>query len=314
MRVAVIQLAYTDSEPMAERIHRAASLVESQEGADLVVLPELWSAGGFDYHAWPDKAQDVEGPVAQALSEAAANLGAYVHAGSIIEKPGEPGPEGRGLWNTSMVFAPDGELVGTYRKIHRFGFGNGEPKLLEAGEDIVVLDLALGADASADEGATCDPQNPEACVEGAQNEWAMGAEAAGIDLDEPSSGDESGSLSVKVGLATCYDLRFPELFRKQVDEGAEIFVIPAAWPAARVAAWRTLLQARAIENQVFVIACNTAGTHATTEMGGNSAVISPTGEVLAEAGRGERVLTLDIDLAEVREARESFPVLSDRRL
>lgn len=273
MRVAVIQLAYTDSEPMAERIHRVASLVESQEGADLVVMPELWSAGGFDYPAWPDKAQDVEGPVAQALSEAAANLGAYVHAGSIIEKSGEPGPEGRGLWNTSMVFDPDGELVGTYRKIHRFGFGNGEPKLLEAGEDVVVLDL-----------------------------------------DEPSSGDESGSNSVKVGLATCYDLRFPELFRKQVDEGAEIFVIPAAWPAARIAAWRTLLQARAIENQVFVIACNTAGTHAKTEMGGNSAVISPSGEVLAEAGRGERVLTLDIDVDEVRAARESFPVLSDRRL
>ncbi|CAM2855402.1 MULTISPECIES: carbon-nitrogen family hydrolase [Dermacoccus] len=273
MRVAVIQLAYTDSEPMAERIHRVASLVESQEGADLVVLPELWSAGGFDYPAWPDKAQDVEGPVAQALSEAAANLGAYVHAGSIIEKSGEPGAEGRGLWNTSMVFDPDGELVGTYRKIHRFGFGNGEPKLLEAGEDVVVLDF-----------------------------------------DEPSSGDESGSNSVKVGLATCYDLRFPELFRKQVDEGAEIFVIPAAWPAARIAAWRTLLQARAIENQVFVIACNTAGTHAKTEMGGNSAVISPSGEVLAEAGRGERVLTLDIDVDEVRAARESFPVLSDRRL
>lgn len=312
MRVCVIQLAYADSETMPERINRVASLVESQEGVDLVVLPELWSAGGFDYPTWPDKAQDVEGPVAKALSEAAANIGAYVHAGSIIEKPGEPGPEGRGLWNTSLLFDRDGDLVGTYRKIHRFGFGNGEPRLLEAGEDVVVLDLALDA-TSPEDAATCDPQNPEACVEGAQSEWAMGAEMAGVDLDESASaGNERAT--VKVGLSTCYDLRFPELYRKQVDEDAQVFIIPAAWPAARVAAWRTLLQARAIENQVFVVACNTAGTHANTEMGGNSAVISPTGEVLAEAGRGERVLTLDIDLADVAAARESFPVLADRRL
>lgn len=281
MRVAVIQLAYTDSEPMGARVERVASLVESQKDADLVVLPELWSAGGFDYRAWQEKAQDVEGPVARALSEAAVNVGAFVHAGSIIEKPGEPGPQGRGLWNTSLVFDPDGDLVGTYRKIHRFGIGEGEPMLLEAGEDVVVLDLPLGAGAG--------------------------------DADS-DAGNAEQPRSVKMGLSTCYDLRFPELYRKQVDEGAEVFIIPAAWPSARVAAWRTLLQARAIENQAFVIACNTAGTHANTEMGGNSAVISPTGEVLAEAGRGERVLTLDLDLGEVAAARESFPVLADRRL
>lgn len=343
MRVAVIQLAYTDSEPMAERIHRVASLVESQEGADLVVLPELWSAGGFDYPAWNEKAQSVEGPVARALSEAAANVGAFVHAGSIIEKPGEKGPEGRGLWNTSLMFDRDGDLVGTYRKIHRFGFGNGEPKLLEAGEEVIVLDLALGdraggamaAEVAVDDGdgAVCDPANPEACVEASQSEWAMGAELAGVNLDgdmsTSSEVDDAPAASVaddaregasapdghvKVGLSTCYDLRFPELYRKQVDAGAEVFVIPAAWPAARVAAWRTLLQARAIENQAFVIACNTAGTHAGTEMGGNSAIVSPTGEVLAEAGRGERTITLDIDLDDVAAARAAFPVLADRRL
>lgn len=346
MRVAVIQLAYTDSEPMGARIERVASLVESQKGADLVVLPELWSAGGFDYPAWNEKAQSVEGPVARALSEAAANVGAFVHAGSIIEKPGEKGPEGRGLWNTSLMFDRDGDLVGTYRKIHRFGFGNGEPKLLEAGEEVVVLDLALGdmagggraggamaAEVAVDDGAVCDPANPEACVEASQSEWAMGAELAGVNLDGDMStssevdnapaasvaDDARGGAAapdghVKVGLSTCYDLRFPELYRKQVDAGAQVFVIPAAWPAARVAAWRTLLQARAIENQVFVIACNTAGTHAGTEMGGNSAIVAPTGEVLAEAGRGERTITLDIDLDDVAATRQAFPVLSDRRL
>lgn len=147
----------------------------------------------------------------------------------------------------------------------------------------------------------------------------MGAETAGVSLDEPtgSDGDASGdgaSKLTKVGLATCYDLRFPEMFRALVDAGAEVVIVPAAWPAARVAAWRTLLQARAIENQVFVIACNTAGTHAGTEMGGNSLVVSPTGEILGEAARGERVLTLDLDLDDVAAARKAFPVLADRRL
>lgn len=356
MRVAVIQLAYTDSEPMGARIERVASLVEAQKGADLVVLPELWSAGGFDYPAWNEKAQSIEGPVARALSEAAANVGAFVHAGSIIEKPGEPGPEGRGLWNTSLVFDRDGDLVGTYRKIHRFGFGNGEPKLLEAGDEVVVLDLALGdgdegvtggdlADDAVADGAVCDPTTPEACGESSQSEWAMAAETAGVDLEDgdgisidagdpgeksrgaqgagdaesagsapQGAGDAARPGHVKIGLSTCYDLRFPELYRRQVDAGAQVFVIPAAWPSARVAAWRTLLQARAIENQVFVIACNTAGTHAGTEMGGNSAVISPMGEVLAEAGRGERTITIDIDLDDVATARAAFPVLADRRL
>ena len=193
----------------------------------------------------------------------------------------------------------------------------------------------MTAEVAVDDGAVCDPANPEACVEASQSEWAMGAELAGVDLDSDgdtrtsgevddapaagAAGDTKGGATapdghVKVGLSTCYDLRFPELYRKQVDAGAQVFVIPAAWPAARVAAWRTLLQARAIENQVFVIACNTAGTHAGTEMGGNSAIISPTGEVLAEAGRGERTLTLDIDLDDVAATREAFQVLADRRL
>lgn len=286
MRVAVIQLAYPDSETMGARIERVAALVEAQHDVDLVVLPELWSAGGFDYRSWGERAQDVEGPVARALSEAAANIGAYVHAGSIIEKPGEPGPEGRGLWNTSLLFDRDGDLVGTYRKIHRFGFGEGEPTLLEAGEDVVVLDLPVGP----------------------------AGDGGGSARDAETSPDAATGGSVKVGLSTCYDLRFPELYRRQVDEGAEVFIVPAAWPAARVAAWKTLLKARAIENQAYVVACNTAGTHAGVEMGGNSAVVSPMGEVIAEASRGERVITADLELAEVPRLRSHFPVLADRRL
>ena len=82
---------------------------------------------------------------------------------------------------------------------------------------------------------------------------------------------------MRIGLSTCYDLRFPELYRQQLDAGAEVFVVPAAWPAARVAHWTLLGRARAVEDQAFVVQCNTAGTHAGTEMGGRSQVVAPDG-------------------------------------
>ncbi|AKU18364.1 carbon-nitrogen family hydrolase [Luteipulveratus mongoliensis] len=264
MRVALIQLSYDDSESVEERTSRVVGLVREQAGHDLVVLPELWPMGGFDYRAWSEKAQTTNGAVAQALSQVAAEIGAVLHGGSIVERPsGETGPEGKDLWNTSLVFDAQGELVTTYRKIHRFGFAGGEPKLMEAGADLALIDLPDGS---------------------------------------------------RAALSTCYDLRFPELYRAQIDQGATAFVIPAAWPMARVEHWRLLLRARAIEDQALVIACNTAGTHARTEMGGHSAVIGPGGENLAEAGEGQEVLSVDIPDRLVADARETFPVLADRRL
>ena len=266
MKVALLQVAYGDAEPVQERVERVAALVREQRGHDLVVLPELWAPGGFAYREWADRAEPVDGPVGTAMSEAARDAGVMLHAGSIVERPsdGATGPEGRGLWNTSLVYAADGSLVATYRKIHRFGFGAGEPRLMDAGEDVVLVDLPGGAG--------------------------------------------------RAGLSTCYDLRFPELYRRQVDAGATVFVVPAAWPAARVQHWTLLAHARAIEDQCVVIACNTAGTHAGTEMGGHSQVISATGEALAMAGTREEVLSVDVDLAAVTTWREKFPVLQDRRL
>jgi len=117
-----------------------------------------------------------------------------------------------------------------------------------------------------------------------------------------------------LGLATCYDLRFPELFRGLIDRGAELLVLPAAWPARRIDHWTLLARARAVEEQVYVLACNNAGTNGGVEQGGHSLVVGPWGEVLAEAGGGEEVLTVDLDPAAVGKARESFPVLRDRRL
>lgn len=131
------------------------------------------------------------------------------------------------------------------------------------------------------------------------------------------AGDELVTVALPdavLGLATCYDLRFPELFRGLLDEGAQVFVVPAGWPARRRAHWTLLAQARAVENQAYVLACSTAGTHAGVEQSGHSIVVDPWGEVLAEAGPGEEVLTVEFDPAKVATTREQFPVLKDRLL
>jgi predicted amidohydrolase len=117
-----------------------------------------------------------------------------------------------------------------------------------------------------------------------------------------------------VGLATCYDLRFPELFRGLVDAGAETLVIPAGWPERRRSHWTLLARARAVENQAFVLACGTAGAHAGVPQAGHSIVVDPWGEVLAEAGSGEEILTVEFDPAKVATTREQFPALKDRVL
>ncbi|MFF8599357.1 carbon-nitrogen family hydrolase [Streptomyces sp. NPDC015232] len=117
-----------------------------------------------------------------------------------------------------------------------------------------------------------------------------------------------------VGVATCYDLRFPELFRGLVDAGAQAFVVPAGWPARRRAHWTLLARARAVENQAYVLACGTAGTHAGVEQAGHSIVVDPWGEVLAEAGPDEEILRVDLDPARVTRTREEFPALKDRVL
>jgi predicted amidohydrolase len=116
-------------------------------------------------------------------------------------------------------------------------------------------------------------------------------------------------------LATCYDLRFPELFRAFVDRGAELFLLPSAWPTPRIAHWSLLTRARAVEDQAFVVAVNGCGDQGgRLALGGRSVVVDPWGAVLAEAGDDEEVLVVDLDLAQVAKTRADFPVLADRRV
>ena len=121
---------------------------------------------------------------------------------------------------------------------------------------------------------------------------------------------ELGVLST----TTCYDLRFPELYRMLSSIGAQIVLIPSAWPKARLDHWLVLNRARAIENQVFVVACNMAGTDEGTHLGGHSMIVDPWGEVLAQAGEEEQTLFADLDMDRLRGLRAEFPVLGDRRI
>ncbi|RSN89862.1 carbon-nitrogen hydrolase [Streptomyces sp. WAC 05379] len=265
MRASLLQIDVNEGESVESRRGRVASLVREQAGADLVVLPELWTTGAFAYEGFGSEAEPLEGPTYEVMAKAASDAGVWLHAGSIPERAPADSSSATGdgpLYNTSLVFSPSGELAAAYRKIHRFGFDKGEAVLMAAGEDLVTVRLP---------GTT-------------------------------------------LGVATCYDLRFPELFRGLVDAGAETLVVPAGWPERRRAHWTLLAQARAVENQAFVLACGTAGTHAGVPQAGHSIVVDPWGEVLAQAGEGEQVLTVEFDPGKVALTRDQFPALKDRML
>ena len=117
----------------------------------------------------------------------------------------------------------------------------------------------------------------------------------------------------RAGLAICYDLRFPELFRGYALAGAQMIFLPSEWPHPRLSHWQTLVRARAIENQVFVFACNRVGSDPSNEFFGHSLAVDAWGEVLAEGGEGEELITVAADPANVEEARRKIPVMQDRR-
>ncbi|MFJ3141195.1 carbon-nitrogen family hydrolase [Streptomyces halstedii] len=257
MHASLIQIAVNPDESVNSRRERAASLVVAQRGVDLVVLPELWPVGAFNYTAFETEAEPLLGPTHDVMAKAAAESGVWLHAGSFVERA-----EDGTLYNTSLVFSPEGERAAAYRKIHRFGFDKGEAVMMGAGEELVSVAL------------------PETVI----------------------------------GLATCYDLRFPELFRGLIDAGSETLVVVAGWPERRRTHWTLLAKARAVENQAYVLAVGSAGTHADIQQAGHSIVVDPWGEVLAEAGPDEEVLTVEFDPARTGTIREQFPALKDRRL
>ncbi|MFC0189173.1 carbon-nitrogen family hydrolase [Fictibacillus aquaticus] len=112
----------------------------------------------------------------------------------------------------------------------------------------------------------------------------------------------------------CYDIRFPEWVRKVALEGAKIIFVPAQWPIQRDKHWRTLLTARAIENQCYVVACNRSGKDPDNTFAGQSLIIDPWGEIAAESGAHEEtLLSAEINPSLVDEVRSRIPIFEDRR-
>jgi omega-amidase len=251
LRIAAAQLEITLGQPESN-ISRARGLLAEakQQGAEIVVLPELWTTG-YDLERAAALAIDLTSD--NEISKLAREFGVYL-CGSVLEKS-----DGK-FFNAFTIYSPAGELLAAYRKLHLFAPLR-EPTFLTAGDEPVTIELPWG----------------------------------------------------KSGLAICYDLRFPELFRSYAVAGARLMLVCAEWPHPRLEHWRTLLRARAIENQAYVVACNAVGRANETVFFGHSMIINPWGEVLAEADEAETILSAELDLAEVDRIRTRFSVLVDRR-
>lgn len=116
----------------------------------------------------------------------------------------------------------------------------------------------------------------------------------------------------RAGLSTCYDLRFPEFYRRMVDQGAGFFLVASAWPMARLDAWVLFNRARAHENLAYLFSCNCAGTNEGHQFAGHSMFVDPMGKVVFEAGEEEEIITGEVNMSMVQEVRSDFSALEDR--
>jgi predicted amidohydrolase len=132
-----------------------------------------------------------------------------------------------------------------------------------------------------------------------------------------SSGDELVVIDTPLGptgLATCYDLRFPEMFRALTEGGATAVLLASGWPTPRIEHWDVLTRARAIENQLWFVACNEVGQQTGIALGGHSTVVDPQGVVVVRADSKEEVIIVEVDPEAANSWREQFPVLFDIRM
>lgn len=263
MRVAAVQLNATDdydrNMAVAERLVREAAA----DGAELVALPEKWTFLGPP-ESIREAAQPLTGDAFAAAAQWARELRIHLVAGSAPElMVGEPKP-----FNTSVLFGPDGQTLGVYRKIHMF--------------DVDVGGVAYR----------------ESEAEGPGSEPVV-----------------TNAGGVLVGLTVCYDLRFPELYRILALRDAALITVPAAFTERTGRDhWEVLLRARAIENQVFVLAPNQIGEAPPHYRSyGHSMIVDPWGVVLAQAPDTECFISADLDFGAQNEIRDSLPSLRNRR-
>ncbi len=265
---AVIQLNSTSD--LVQNLSVAEELIRqaATEGATLIVTPENTNFLG-PHQEKVRRAEPLDGPTCSRFSTLAADLGVALLLGSF----NEVGPDQEHCYNTSVLFAPTGALLATYRKIHLFDIDlSDEVRFVESatiapGEETVVSELPIGA---------------------------------------------------RLGMSICYDLRFGELYRQLVEQGAEVIAVPSAFTERTGRDhWRPLLQARAIEAQCWVLAAAQTGRHdddGLRQSHGHSMILDPWGKVVAEVEEGVGYAVAEIDLGQVERVRRSMPVAEHRRL
>ena len=253
LSIALAQADFEFGKP-EKNFQKASQMIidAASNGADLVLLPELW-ASGYDLVNCREYASAIGEGWFYRMQSAAQENNIALGCSLIEEDQGD-------FFNTFVFYDSSGTLLGSYRKIHLFQMLN------------------------------------------EQDYFQAGTELASFDFN-----------SVKIGLATCYDLRFPELFRAYAAAGVELMLIVAEWPEKRVNHWNLLLQARAIENQCFVGAVTKVGESQGARLGGSSAVVNPMGEYLVQGGENEDLLMAEINSKEVDKIRRWMPVLKDRK-
>lgn len=268
MNLAVAQIRIEEARPSTNRRRALDAISDATErGADLVVLPELFTVGYFAFDAYARHAESLDGKTLSAIAETAVENEIAVLAGSIVEDlsassaAGFETPASEGYANTAVFIDRTGEYRSVYRKHHLFGYDSAEQELLTPGERLSTVEF---------EGFT-------------------------------------------VATTTCYDLRFPELYRDLVSRGATLVLVPSAWPYPRVEHWQILPRARAIENLQYVAAVNGVGSFETGDLCGRSAVYDPWGTRQAALGDEAGLFTAELRPEAVADRREAFPALDDRR-
>lgn len=270
LKIACLQMV--SSTNPRDNMLEAAQLIKTacQDGATVVVLPEYFCIMGWldtdkvdIAEAFIGEATDESTPLQHFLREQAMLYGVYLIGGTIPLKSPDP----RKVYNTTLIYSPQGRIEARYDKIHLFGFNNGSESYQEA--DAIVAGESL---------APCVWDSP----------WG------------------------RIGIAICYDIRFPELFRMAGDVVA--WVVTAAFTyTTGQAHWEVLLRARAIENQCYVFACGQGGTHENERRTfGHSMVIDPWGVVHAVLPIGAGVVAGNLLKSRIERVRSSLPALQHR--
>lgn len=279
MKVAAIQMV--SGVDVQANLDQARQLLQTaaQSGAELVVLPEYFCLMG---QRDADKLAIGEafgsGPLQQFLSDSARGLGLWLVGGTLPLQSAHPADadavatDASRVSNSSLVFSPDGACVARYDKIHLFRFDNGRERYDES--------LVLKA----------------------------GSEPVTFDL--PS---EDGHIW-RVGLSVCYDLRFPELYRSYASAGAHLMLVPSAFTyTTGKDHWEVLLRARAIENLSFVVAAAQGGLHDNQRRTwGQTMLIDPWGQVLAQQAQEAGAVLADLDFEAMTACRSRLPALQHR--